>query len=260
MSIKIEETVTTVKSVTEAAGELSVTQLIMDASPLVQGVMLFLLLLSIVSWTIIFQRGKYLKMCKQKATEFEEEFWGNIDLNTLFQKCKNKTEFEQSALEKIYVSGFTEFQRMYRQGVKNKDALLEGTYRKMKVSSAREIEELENHLPTLATIGSISPYIGLFGTVWGIMTAFIALSAVKNATLAMVAPPIAEALIATAMGLFAAIPAVMFYNRYATKVEKLENQYLNFIDEFSTILNRNTAANNAQPTSTATPNSTSTKS
>ncbi|MGN1394629.1 MAG: protein TolQ [Succinivibrionaceae bacterium] len=222
--------------------DLSITQLIIDASPLVQGVMLFLLLLSIVSWTLIIQRGRYLSSCKRKALRFEDEFWGNIDLNQLYQNCKSKKDL--SGMEKIFTQGFTEFARLHKQGVKNKDTLLDGTYRAMKVTCAREIEELENHLPTLATIGSISPYIGLFGTVWGIMSAFIALSAVKNATLAMVAPPIAEALIATAMGLFAAIPAVMFYNRYATKVEKLENQYLNFIDEFSTILNRNTAANN----------------
>jgi biopolymer transport protein TolQ len=116
--------------------------------------------------------------------------------------------------------------------------IMDGTYRAMRVSVSREIDELETHLPVLATIGSISPYIGLFGTVWGIMHAFIALSAVKNASLAMVAPPIAEALIATAMGLFAAIPAVVAYNRFATKVERLDSAYFNFMDEFSTILNR----------------------
>jgi biopolymer transport protein TolQ len=116
--------------------------------------------------------------------------------------------------------------------------IMDGTYRAMRVSLSRELDELETHLPVLATIGSISPYIGLFGTVWGIMHAFIALSAVKNASLAMVAPPIAEALIATAMGLFAAIPAVVAYNRFSTKVERLDNSYINFMDEFSTILNR----------------------
>lgn len=206
--------------------------------------MVFLLIMSIVSWTVIIQRGRYLKYSRKQAIKFEDTFWGNIDLNQLFSDCKNKKDL--SGMEKIFVAGFKEYAGMLKRGVKNKDTLMDGSYRAMKVSCSREIEELENHLPTLATIGSISPYIGLFGTVWGIMSAFIALSAVKNATLAMVAPPIAEALIATAMGLFAAIPAVMFYNRYATKVEKLENQYLNFIDEFSTILNRNTAASNEQ--------------
>ncbi len=226
------------------SADLSITQLIVDASPLVQCVMLFLLLLSVVSWTIIIQRGRYLKSCRANADAFEDEFWNSSDLNKLYQNCVNRSE--STAMEKIFTSGFKEFARMHKQGVKNKDTLMDGTYRAMKVTCSRELEELENHLPTLATIGSISPYVGLFGTVWGIMSAFIALSAVKNATLAMVAPPIAEALIATAMGLFAAIPAVLFYNRYVTKVEKLENQYLNFIDEFSTILNRNTAANAEQ--------------
>ena len=225
--------------------ELSVTQLILDASPLVQGVMLFLLLMSIVSWTIIIQRGRYLAYCRKKAIEFEDVFWGKVELNHLYQDIKAKDNM--FGMEKIFVAGFKEYASMLKRGVKNKDTLMDGAYRAMKVSSAREIEDLENHLPALATIGSISPYIGLFGTVWGIMTAFIALSAVKNASLAMVAPPIAEALIATAMGLFAAIPAVMFYNRYATKVSKLENQYLNFIDEFSTILNRSTETNVSQP-------------
>ena len=221
-------------------GDLSIIQLISNASVLVQCVMLFLLLLSVVSWTVIIQRGRYLSYCRKAAQTFETQFWSNIDLNMLYQNCATKKD--PSAMEKIFTAGFREFARMHKQGVKNQDTLMDGTYRVMKVTSSREIEELENHLPTLATIGSISPYIGLFGTVWGIMSAFVALAAVKNATLAMVAPPIAEALIATAMGLFAAIPAVLFYNRYATKVEKLENQYLNFIDEFSTILNRNTAA------------------
>ena len=127
---------------------------------------------------------------------------------------------------------------MINSGPADQEVVMDGTYRQMKVSESRELENLESHLATLATVGSISPYIGLFGTVWGIMHAFIALAAVKNATLSMVAPPIAEALIATAMGLFAAIPAVMFYNRFVTKVETLENRYINFMDEFATILNR----------------------
>ncbi len=220
--------------------ELSISQLIMDASPTVQFVMLFLVLLSVISWTIIFQRGRYLSRCRKNANKFENDFWKNVDLNVLYQECIKKPKDQLSAMDNIFVAGFKEFARMHNQEV-TKEVKLEQVYRAMKVSCARELEELENHLPTLATIGSISPYIGLFGTVWGIMSAFIALSAVKNATLAMVAPPIAEALIATAMGLVAAIPAVLFYNRYVVKVEKLENQYLNFMDEFSTILNRVTA-------------------
>ncbi len=227
-------------SLQDVSHQISVTQLILDASPLVQGVMSFLLIMSIVSWTIIIQRGRFLKNRRRYAIQFEETFWGDIDLNNLYKESKGNPHL--IGMEKIFVTGFAEFASMLKRGVKNKDTLIDGAYREMKVCCSREIEELENHLPTLATIGSISPYIGLFGTVWGIMSAFIALAAVKNATLAMVAPPIAEALIATAMGLFAAIPAVMFYNRYIYKVEKLENQYLNFIDEFTTILDRNTAS------------------
>ncbi len=219
--------------------EISITKLILDAHPLVQLVMLFLVIMSIYSWAIIFNRGRYLASCRDKARDFEDVFWGKVELNQLYHSYKQKSHL--TGLEKIFVAGFKEYANMLRKGVKNKDVLLDGSYRAMKVTCAREIELLENHLPALATIGSISPYVGLFGTVWGIMSAFLALSAVKNATLAMVAPPIAEALIATALGLVAAIPAVMFYNNYSTKISKLENQYLNFIDEFSTILNRNTA-------------------
>lgn len=218
-------------------GTLSFTDLIFNASFLVQLVMLFLLALSVISWTIIIQRSSQYKIGKKKADEFEDKFWSGIDLNNLYQEC-TKRQNELVGLEIIYTSGFKEFVRLVNSGPADQDVVMDGTYRQMKVAASREVEALESHLPTLATIGSISPYIGLFGTVWGIMHAFVALAAVKNATLAMVAPPIAEALIATAMGLFAAIPAVMFYNRFVTRVEALENKYLNFMDEFSTILNR----------------------
>lgn len=221
----------------EAAGQLSITKLILDASPLVQAVMLFLLALSVASWTIIVSKSSLYKTARLKADEFEEKFWSGIDLNNLYQEC-SKRAASLVGLEVIYVEGFKEFVRLINSGPADQEVVMDGTYRQMKVSESREIENLENHLATLATVGSISPYIGLFGTVWGIMHAFIALAAVKNATLSMVAPPIAEALIATAMGLFAAIPAVMFYNRFVTKVDALENRYVNFMDEFATILNR----------------------
>lgn len=217
--------------------ELSFVELVLNASFLVQCVMLFLLALSIISWTIIISRHNQYRAGRIKADEFEERFWSGVDLNTLFKECMQRPE-DLFGLEVIYSAGFREFVRLVNSGPANQDVVMDGTYRQMKVACSREIEILEKSLPTLATIGSISPYIGLFGTVWGIMHAFIALAAVKNATLAMVAPPIAEALIATAMGLFAAIPAVMFYNRFVTKVEALENRYYNFMDEFSTILNR----------------------
>ena len=218
-------------------GALSFTELVLNASFLVQLVMLFLLILSVVSWTIIIQRSNQYKLGRKKADEFEEKFWSGIDLNNLYQDCM-KRQHSLIGLEVIYSAGFKEFVRLVNSGPTDQDVVMDGTYRQMKVAASREIESLETHLPTLATIGSISPYIGLFGTVWGIMHAFVALAAVKNATLSMVAPPIAEALIATAMGLFAAIPAVMFYNRFTTKLEALENRYLNFMDEFATILNR----------------------
>ena len=221
----------------EAQGSLSFTELIFNASFLVQLVMLFLLILSLLSWTIIIQRTNQYKIAKAKANDFEDKFWSGIDLNNLYQDCIKRQD-SLIGLEVIYAAGFKEFVRLVNSGPADQEVVMDGTYRQMKVATSREVEALESHLPTLATIGSISPYIGLFGTVWGIMHAFVALAAVKNATLSMVAPPIAEALIATAMGLFAAIPAVMFYNRFVTKVEALENIYLNFMDEFSTILNR----------------------
>lgn len=221
----------------DTSGQLSIAHLILNASTLVQVVMLFLLSLSVASWTIIVSRSSAYKNARVKADEFEEKFWSGIDLNNLYQDCVKRSN-ELIGLEVIYTAGFKEFVRLINSGPADQEVVMDGTYRQMKVSESRELENLESHLATLATVGSISPYIGLFGTVWGIMHAFIALAAVKNATLSMVAPPIAEALIATAMGLFAAIPAVMFYNRFVTKVETLENRYINFMDEFATILNR----------------------
>ena len=221
--------------------QLSFTSLIMQASPLVQIVMLILLGMSITSWAIIVQRTRLLRLARSISEQFEERFWSGIDLNRLYQECSSRRD-ELTGLEQIFFSGFKEFARLHNTGARSQEMVMDGTYRAMRVSLSREVDDLETSLPVLATIGSISPYIGLFGTVWGIMHAFVALAAVKNATLAMVAPPIAEALIATAMGLFAAIPAVVAYNRFSTKVEKLENAYVNFMDEFSTILNRQLAS------------------
>lgn len=218
-------------------GTLSITALVLNASFLVQVVMFFLLSLSVISWTIIIQRTNLYKNSRKNADDFEDKFWSGIDLNKLYQDCMQRQQSLQG-LEVIYTAGFKEFVRLVNSGHADQEVVMDGTYRQMKVAQSREMENLEGHLATLATIGSISPYIGLFGTVWGIMHAFVALAAVKNATLSMVAPPIAEALIATAMGLFAAIPAVMFYNRFASRVEALENRYINFMDEFATILNR----------------------
>ena len=217
--------------------QLSFTNLILEASPLVQIVMLILLSMSIASWAIIYQRTRLLREAKNCSEQFEERFWSGIDLNRLYQECSARRD-ELTGMEQVFFAGFKEFARLHTGGPRSQEMVMDGTYRAMRVALSREVDDLETSLPVLATIGSISPYIGLFGTVWGIMHAFIALAAVKNASLAMVAPPIAEALIATAMGLFAAIPAVVAFNRFSTKVGKLENAYINFMDEFSTILNR----------------------
>lgn len=220
--------------------EISIIGLFLQASILVKIVMLILLSMSVFSWAAIFSRHKLLKMSKQAAKKFEARFWSGIDLNNLFQESNARAD-SLHGMEQIFHSGFKEYVRLHKGGQRSPDAVMEGTYRAMRVSLSRELENLENQLPMLATIGSISPYIGLFGTVWGIMSAFVALGGVQQATLSMVAPGIAEALIATAMGLFAAIPAVMAFNRFNTLIAKLENDYSNFMDEFYGILHRQSA-------------------
>ncbi|TMP88662.1 protein TolQ [Pseudoalteromonas ruthenica] len=216
---------------------LNFIDLILKASFLVQLVMLTLVALSVISWAIIIQRRKTLGHALSSAKKFETRFWSGVDLSKLYSEISvrgNKSE----GLEALFTSGFKEFARHKKNNVHSAGMVTEGAHRAMRVALSREIEKLETSLSFLATIGSISPYIGLFGTVWGIMTAFIALGEVKQATLQMVAPGIAEALIATAMGLFAAIPAVIAYNRFANKVEKIESHYANFMEEFSNILHR----------------------
>nr|WP_259397360.1 protein TolQ [Shewanella sp. SG41-4] len=209
----------------------------LEASVLVKLVMLTLLALSIASWAVIIQRNKLLSSARVKSLRFEETFWSGVDLNRLYKELIARGS-AISGLESMFVAGFKEYTRLSKVNSKAPEAVMDGTSRAMRVSLSREMEKLENHLPLLATIGSTSPYIGLFGTVWGIMNSFIALGAVENATLAMVAPGIAEALIATAMGLFAAIPAVIGYNRFTTQVDKIEMTYANFMEEFSNILQR----------------------
>ncbi|AWL12322.1 Protein TolQ [Saliniradius amylolyticus] len=208
----------------------------MQASFLVQLVMLLLLGISVVSWTLIFQRSKVLGSARNEMRKFEDKFWSGGDLNRLYQELAARNNLAGAG--SIFVAGFKEFMRLRQSASASPQAVMDGAYRAMRVSLSREVDNLEKSLPFLATAGSISPYIGLFGTVWGIMNAFIALGEVKQATLAMVAPGIAEALIATAMGLFAAIPSVIAYNRFSHQVEKIENGYLNFMEEFSAILHR----------------------
>jgi biopolymer transport protein TolQ len=188
---------------------------------------------------MIFQRRKVINTAGQELQEFEDKFWSGADLSKLYSETTAKTQVQ--GIESLFLAGFKEFARLRKSQINNPQAIVDGTHRAMRVALSREVDNLEMHLPFMATVGSISPYIGLFGTVWGIMNSFIAIGAVKQATLQMVAPGIAEALIATAMGLFAAIPAVMAFNRFSHKVEKLENSYGNFMDEFSSILQRQSA-------------------
>lgn len=217
--------------------EISFIGLFFQASLLVKLVMLLLLGMSIYSWTLIFSRSVMLKNAKSSLASFESRFWSGHDLSRLYKETAARSERIFGG-EKIFYSGFKEYSRLHRMPGRNVDSIVEGVHRTMRVTLSREIDDLENGLSALATIGSISPYIGLFGTVWGIMTSFIALGEVQQATLAMVAPGIAEALIATAMGLFAAIPAVMAYNRFSTQVGKLETAYINLMEEFTSILHR----------------------
>lgn len=217
--------------------ELTIFDLFMQAGLVVKCVMLLLLILSIVSWTVIIMRKSAFNQAQRAQARFEKHFWSGVELNALYKESASRKHHLQG-LEKVFFAGFQEYLRVYYSGVKEQDRYLNGVVRAMKSAYVREIEKIETHIPWLATIGSVSPYIGLFGTVWGIMHSFIALGGQTQVTLAMVAPGIAEALVATAMGLIAAIPAVIAYNRFNEGLEKIENSYHCFMDEFITILNR----------------------
>lgn len=217
--------------------DLSLLELVANASVLVQIVMGLLGIASLMSWTMIFRKRAILSQARSAANDFEERFWSGKDLVTLYNRITSK-RYTPKGMEKIFEAGFKEFARLRKQAGIEPQAVLDGSQRAMRVSMAREVDELETHLAFLASVGSTSPYVGLFGTVWGIMNSFRALGNVNQATLAMVAPGIAEALIATAMGLFAAIPAVLAYNRYSDDVERLESRYDTFMEEFATILQR----------------------
>ncbi len=218
-------------------GELSFLQLVLGASPLVQAVMAGLLLASILSWTAIFERSRTLRRAAREADAFEERFWSGIDLGELYRSLDRRRD-ELGGMAAVFHAGFREFARLEETSGMDPMAVVEGTRRAMRVAMSREMDGLEQYLSFLATVGSTSPYVGLFGTVWGIMNAFQALGTVKQATLNLVAPGIAEALIATAMGLFAAIPAVVAYNRFADRVQRLEGRYEEFAEEFANILQR----------------------
>jgi len=217
--------------------DLSILQLIINASLVVKLVMLILVGASLTSWSMIFTKRSLLNTASRDADNFEENFWSAEDLTPLYNKISSK-RYASKGMEKIFEAGFKEFVRLRKQKNIDADAILEGAQRAMRVTMNKEIEALETNLPFLATVGSTSPYIGLFGTVWGIMNSFRSLGEVQQATISMVAPGISEALIATAMGLFAAIPAVIAYNRYSNNVERLINRYDIFTEEFSSILHR----------------------
>ena len=216
---------------------LSILELVLNASIVVQIVMATLILASLVSWVMIFQRGFSLSTIRREATEFENEFWSGQDLRKIYIALQERGE-DPIGVESIFAAGFREFTRSRQQQEVDPDRVMQNVQRAMRVAMSREEERLETHLPFLATVGSTSPYIGLFGTVWGIMNSFRALAGLQTATLANVAPGIAEALIATAMGLFAAIPAVVAYNRFSNDVERLTNRYHTFMEELSTLLQR----------------------
>jgi biopolymer transport protein TolQ len=219
---------------------IGLIQLVLHASLPVQGVLLLLIAASVVSWTMIFRKWIALKVAAREAARFEERFWSGGNLSQLYTEfARNESS---SGMTAIFTEGFREYRRLAGQPGVQPAEVLEGVQRAMRVALSREIDELETHLSFLATVGSTSPYVGLFGTVWGIMNSFRSLGSVQQATLAHVAPGIAEALIATAIGLFAAIPAVIAYNRYSHHVERLVTRYEIFMQEFAALLQRQALA------------------
>lgn len=220
--------------------QLSLWSLIVGATLPVQLVMLILFAASVISWVMIVQRGLFIRYMRRCFRQFENTFWSGIDLNELFRDGNTRLNKHNSidGVESLFRAGFREFNRLTQGGTADPDAVMEGVERAMRVALSREEEKLNAHLPFLASVASVSPYIGLFGTVWGIMHAFRGLANVQQATLATVAPGISEALVATAMGLFAAIPAVLAYNRFSANADVLYNGYDTFANEFSSILHR----------------------
>ncbi len=218
------------------SNDLSVWDLVLDASPVVQAVMLLLMCASVASWAVIFGKRSVISKSQRQADQFETAFWSGGDLVALYRSIETKGR-AGTGMQSIFESGFGEFSRLRQLGTQA-EQLLEGARRAMRVAQMRAIDRLEDNLAMLATVGSTSPYVGLFGTVWGIMSAFHNLGNAQQATLAAVAPGISEALITTAMGLFAAIPAVIAYNRFADQVSRLELRFDTFMEEFSTILQR----------------------
>ncbi|MDT8991402.1 protein TolQ [Curvibacter sp. APW13] len=227
--------------------DLNILHLVLNASAVVQAVMLLLVLISVGSWAAIFRKLFALKKVKKQNDDFERNFWSGSSLNDLFGAA-SKNAAQGGPMERIFASGMREFQKLRERRITDVGALMDGARRAMRASFQREMDAVETNLSFLATVGSVSPYVGLFGTVWGIMHAFTGLASLQQVTLATVAPGIAEALVATAIGLFAAIPAVVAYNRFARDIDRIANQQETFIEEFSNILQRNVSAQSAAPT------------
>jgi biopolymer transport protein TolQ len=224
--------------------DLSIIQLVLHASLVVQLVMLLLLGVSVSSWAAIFRKLFSLGKVKQLNDTFEREFWSGTNLNDLFAAA-TKNARTSGPMERIFASGMREFQKLRERRITDSGTLMDGARRAMRASFQREMDVIETHLSFLASVGSVSPYVGLFGTVWGIMHAFTGLASLQTVTLAVVAPGIAEALVATAIGLFAAIPAVVAYNRFARDIDRTAIRLETFIEEFSNILQRNVSAQSA---------------
>ncbi len=217
--------------------DLSILTLVWNASAIVQGVMVLLLVVSFMSWYFIFYKLFAIRRARGQTEQFERDFWSGSDMNALYQSAVNNRH-QTGSLERIFEAGFREFMKIRSQRATEAAAMVDGARRAMRATYQREMDRLESHLAFLASVGSVSPYVGLLGTVWGIMHAFRGLSNVQSATLAAVAPGIAEALVATAIGLFAAIPAVVAYNRFAHDVDRISVRFESFMEEFSNILHR----------------------
>jgi len=225
--------------------DFSIVSLLLNASWVVQVVVVLLLTVSVISWAAIFRKVFALKRVQRLTDVFERDFWSGASLSELYMAA-TRNAHQGSPMERIFASGMREFQKLRERRITDADALLGGARRAMRASYQREVDALEVNLSFLGSVGSVSPYVGLFGTVWGIMHAFTGLAALTQVTLATVAPGIAEALVATAIGLFAAIPAVIFYNRFAHDIDRAANQLETFMEEFSNILNRSVGAAPAQ--------------
>jgi biopolymer transport protein TolQ len=222
--------------------ELSILHMILNASFVVQAVMLLLTVVSVSSWAAIFRKLAALKKVNALNEDFEKQFWSGSSLNELFASAAKNAK-QSGPMERIFASGMREFQKLRERRISDTGTLLDGARRAMRASFQREMDAIESNLSFLASVGSVSPYVGLFGTVWGIMHAFTGLASLQQVTLATVAPGIAEALVATAIGLFAAIPAVVAYNNFARDIDRVAIRLETFIEEFSNILQRNVSSN-----------------